>query len=218
MTAEDLFDEDSYNGTVGPFATAADAHRWWSARTAALACLAGQHGAPTVRFDPHPLPSWLYPPCDGSATYRPWADRITLHYRHTPADELDLAVVDGMLWHALGHRAQRRVRRLLHLLGAAVTTVGLTLAGVSAQTGEPYPALIAGAALWALCAAAWIAAVLRTNQHTETDADEYALVHGGPRPILAYLRRSAESVTGDHPRLQRLRRHLWNRSTLSAGS
>ena len=214
-SADELFDEDHRSGTIGPFTTTADAYRWWAERVAALAALAGQDGAPTVRFDPRPPRSWTGTACSGSATYQPWPDRITLHYGSVPTGCLDLAVVDGMLLHALGHRARRRTRRAVDLLGGAVAAAGLVLTGLSVRADTATPALLAGGALWALVGLAWLVAVIRGTLHAENWADDYALACGGPRPILAYLHRSAASAPGDHLRLQRLQQRLWDGSTLT---
>ncbi|WP_433604966.1 hypothetical protein [Prescottella agglutinans] len=194
-------------------------------RTRLLCALAGQKGTPEA---------WIVAVDSGGhecvcpAVYDSSTDTVRMHYTPTPDDVFDVAVVDGMLLHALGHRARRAHARILRWLGWTLTAAAVAFVHVvvfrdthnsSASLTTPLQAVLgAFAVVGALLVAAWI----RYHWTAEPAADAYALEHGGPRPILTFLRRMVGDPVSEAvmPRarpghgITRLQARLWANSTL----
>ncbi len=163
------------------------------------------------------------------AVYDSSTDTVRMHYNPTENDVFDVAAVDGMLLHALGHRARRPHARILRWLGWMLAAAAPAVASVVVYVDTRNPSaerlpsslqvfLGAFAVAGALLVAAWI----RYHWTAETAADAYALEHGGPQPILTFLRRmvgdpvSEAVIPRARPgrRISRIQSRLWADSTL----
>ncbi len=216
----------SQDGSIGPFADAAAAEEWLADRLAGLCTLAGQKGTPKA---------WIVAvdtsghECVCPAVYDNSTDTVRMHYTPTENDIFDVAAVDGMLLHALGHRARRAHARILRWLGWTLAAAGVVFAHVavfrdthntSDENLAPSLQVLLGA--FAVAGALLVAAWTRYHWTAETAADTYALEHGGPRPILTFLRRmvgdpvSESTLPRARPghRIARIQSRLWADSTL----
>lgn len=92
------------DGSIGPFPNPDGAAKWLTERLEMLCRLTGQNGTPDA---------WIVPidtsghECVCPAVYDSSTDTIRIHYTPTEDDIFDVAAVDGMLLHALGHRHRR---------------------------------------------------------------------------------------------------------------
>lgn len=201
---------ETASGTVGPFDTPESARQWLAGRAGLLAAHAGQNPAPDLRFRRHCSQPWIGPTCSDAVSYRAWSDTIELYDDGTSMREFDLPLIDGTLLHALGHRSRRAVLRGLYASGITLAMGGTLLAVVGASATTADHRLTVVAVLWATMSLLWGGLTVREHHRLEACADDYALTHGGYRPILAHLRRSS-----DPGRLQRIQRRIWSKSTLS---
>jgi hypothetical protein len=215
----------SQDGSIGPFAGAAAAEEWLADRLALLCTLTGQKGTPEA---------WILAvdtgghECVCPAVYDNSTDTVRMHYTPTENDVFDAAAVDGMLLHALGHRARRAHARALRWLASTLAAGVLmfvtmvvsrnTHTTADSLTTPLQVALGAFAVAGGLLVAAWT----RYHWTAETAADAYALEHGGPRPIMTFLRRmvgdpvSESAIPRARPgqRIERIQARLWAASTL----
>ncbi|WP_430332109.1 hypothetical protein [Rhodococcus sp. ACT016] len=207
------------DGSIGPFADTTAAEEWLANRLDLLCMHTRQKGAPEARIlavdtSGHEC---VYP-----AVYDSSTDSVRLHYTPTENDVFDVAAVDGMLLHALGHRARRARSRALRWCGWALAAAALAFACVAAFREDLTPALATVLAALAVLAVLHIAALAHAHWTAEAAADDYALDHGGPRPILAFLRRmdgdpvSESAIPRARPgrRIMRLQSRMWAYSTL----
>lgn len=214
------------DGSIGPFADTAAAEEWLADRLTLLCTLAGQKGAPEARIVDVDTGGHV---CVCPAVYDDSTDTVRMHYTPTADDVFDVAAVDGMLLHALGHRARRAQARARRWCGWTLAAVALMFATAvvlrdthnqSAEKLAPSLQVFLGtlAVVGALLVAAWI----RAHWTAEAAADAYALEHGGPRPILTFLRRmvgdpvSESAIPSARPgrRITRIQSRLWADSTL----
>ncbi len=196
--------------TVGPFDSPDAGRRWLAGRADLLAAQVGQGPVGSrTHVSSHLPPSWTGGGCSELVDYRAYSDTLKLRVDFAAACELDLLAVDGMLLHALGHRSQRRMLRMLHLSAVALSAWGAVLVLLGAFSQEAGMGVAVAAGMWAVSVLVWTACLLRIHHRLESTADDFALAHGGVRPILAHLRRS-----GAQERLERMQRRIWSDSTL----
>lgn len=158
------------------------------------------------------------------AVYDSSTDTVRMHYTPTESDVFDVAGVDGMLLHALGHRARRIRALILRGFGWALAAAALAAAAVAAFHEDLTPPLVAALATLSALEVLHIGLLIRGHRTAETAADDYALRHGGPRPILTFLRRmvgdpvseSATPRSRPSARITRIQSRLWADSTLAA--
>lgn len=216
------------DGSIGPFTDTAAAEEWLADRLVMLSGSVGQQGALgacLVAVDTAGRE------CVCPAIYDSSTDTVRMHYTSTTGDVFDVAAVDGMLLHALGHRARRAHNRILRALGwalAAATVffaVVVVLEDVKTATDEPLtPAMRVTFGVLIAAAAFLVAAWGRYHWTAEAAADDYALDHGGPRPILTFLRRMAGDPVSESAlpharpasRIARIQARLWAGSTLAS--
>lgn len=198
------------SGNVGPFDSPDSGRLWLASRTDVLATRVGQ--APIgsrIRTALHLPAPWHGISTSDAVSYRVFADVIELVVDFESTKELDSMAVDGMLLHALGRRAQRNQFRFLYAAAAILAALGCALALVAAFSQDSTAVLTVAAGLWVVSALGLVGLFLGATHRLATAADDFALTHGGVRPILKYLRRS-ESET----RLKRIQRRIWADSTL----
>jgi len=208
------------DGSIGPFASATAAEDWFADRIVLLCELTGQKGAPEVRILAVDTSGHE---CVCPAVYDSGTDSVRLHYTPTANDVFDVAAVDGMLLHALGHRARRARSRALRWFGWALAGAAVAFVSMAGPRENLTPALVTTLAALTVLATLHIAALIRVHWTAEVDADDYALQHGGPRPILTFLRHmdgdpvSESAIPRARPgrRIARLQSRLWADSTLS---
>ncbi|MGO4205330.1 hypothetical protein AB4Z09_27045 [Rhodococcus sp. TAF43] len=211
------------DGSIGPFGDTDAAEQWLAARLAFLCTLTGQKGTPTA----HILDVDTGGPCLCPAVYDSSTDTVRMHYTPSEEDVFDVAAVDGMLLHALGHRARRAQAKILRWFGWTLAAAALAFAAITAFRDDPArdhptPPLLMSIAVLAALGLLHSAALARAHWRAETDADDYALRHGGPRPILTFLRRmsgdpvSESAIPRARParRIARLQTRFWGDSTL----
>lgn len=209
------------DGSIGPFADTTSAEEWLTERLAMLCRVTGQNGTPEARVVAVDTGGDA---CVCPAVYDGSTDTVRMHYTPTEDDIFDVAAVDGMFLHALGHRARRTRARILHWFGWMLTAAGLAFATtvVSREVHDPSagsldPSLQGVLAAFAAAGALLVAAWSRYHWTAETSADDYALRHGGPKPILTFLRRmvgdtvSESAIPRSRPdrRIRRIQSQLW---------
>lgn len=181
------------DGSIGPFAEPVVAKEWITARLELLSSLAGQRGAPTVEFLETARESDPWSTCTCPAIYDSATDTVLLDSDTQQHIVLDIAAVDGMLLHVLGHRAQRTRIRVLQRAGWALLSAGLAV-GFAATLHDGFRSGFASPLLWLATLIVGVGAIYgviaaRSYWRLEADADEFALRHGGPQPILTLLQR-----------------------------
>ncbi len=208
------------DGSIGPVPNPDGAARWLTERLEMLCRLTGQNGTPDA---------WIVPvdtsghECVCPAVYDSSTDTIRIHYTPTEDDIFDVAAVDGMLLHALGHRHRRARTRACRWFGWALAVAGIAVASATALREDVPPPLLAALAALTGLGLLHIGLLVRFHWTAEASADDYALDHGGPRPILTFLRRMVDDPVSESAlplarpgrRISRIQTQLWAGSTLN---
>lgn len=210
------------DGSIGPFTDAAGAGEWLAERFSMLCLLTAQKGTPEAQIVAVDTSG---NECMCPAIYDSSIDTVRIHYTPTEGDVFDAAAIDGMLLHALGHRARRTHSRAVSWFGWVLVVAAVLLGSFLAFQEDITPSLAAALAALIALGALHMGLLARFHWTAETSADDYALGHGGPRPILTFLRRMvgdpiAESgLPRARPgrRITRMQTRLWADSTLVAG-
>lgn len=209
------------DGSIGPFTDTIAAQEWLAHRLSMLCLLTGQKGTPEAHVVAVDTSGHE---CMCPAIYDSGIDTVRMQYTPTEGDVFDAAAVDGMLLHALGHRARRARARALSWFGWALAGLGIVLASVLALRDDYTPLLLTTLVALTALELLQIGLLVRFRWTAETSADAYALEHGGPRPILTFLRRmtgdpvSESALPHARPasRIARIQARLWAGSTLAA--
>ncbi|WCT06240.1 hypothetical protein [Rhodococcus qingshengii] len=177
---------------VVSFATTEDARAWLIDRVAYLARVAGQQGSPRVSFSALRTANVAGSGASTPAMYYFETDELVFHPGEVTAGVVSTQIVDAIVLHELGHRADRSPmlrKRVSQGLWIAAAVVGVWF--LLSHSGWAVALL----AVTGLLGYAWLSWNASAMKNAEDMADDYALAHGGSEPILSFLRASAADPT-----------------------
>lgn len=170
------------------FATEEDARAWLIDRVVYLARVAGQQGSPRVSFSALRTANVAGSGASTPAMYYYETDELVFHPREVTAGVVNTQIVDAIVLHELGHRADPGpMRRKRISQGLWILAAGLGVWFLLSHSGWAVALL----GVTGLLGYAWLSWNSAAMKKAEDMADDYALTHGGSEPILSFLRASA---------------------------